>query len=44
MANKQAIGGNAMIKTIASLIITASGVKYIKVFNIQAKALRWLKG
>ncbi len=36
-------GGNIIIRTVASFIITASGVRYIKVFNTQEKALKWLK-
>ena len=37
------LGGNIIIRTVVSFIITASGVKYIKVFNTQEKALKWLK-
>lgn len=41
---KVAISGvTTIIKTVSSFIITASGVKNMKVFDSKEKALKWLK-
>lgn len=36
-------GGNAVMRTIASFIIMASGVKNMKIFETREEALKWLK-
>lgn len=36
-------GGKMMHRTIASFIITASGIKNIKMFKTKEEALKWLK-
>ena len=36
-------GGNVIIRTTASFILVASGVRSIKIFDTKEKALKWLE-
>ena len=37
-------GPSVVLKTITNFIITASGVKNMRIFNSEKEALKWLKG
>lgn len=37
------LGGTIIIRTVSSFIITASGVKNMKIFSDKEEALKWLK-
>ncbi len=37
------MGGNTFIKTVASFLLAASGIKNAKIFNTEKEALNWLK-